>query len=261
MDFDAPDGDLSLPLPRAGLSWPVAGDARAIRGFWIQPAAAMQDREDPGGRGQSFASPLLLARAGDDAGSATWSPLQEGFTLYLKIYRDAEGKLVGAFRNPQYNSNGGASLYEVQRDGERVPFGASARRAIRRDAIFEAGRERLRMTWPETGRISRSNGARRRSCRISLRDRPTPRATPIARRPAPVTVGHGACRGGRNMDEDASLRSCRTLIDADPAARRAPLVHALLVARHGKLVLEEYFHGYERERRTTCARPARPSPR
>ena len=32
------------------------------------------------------------------------------------------------------------------------------------------------------------------------------------------------------------------------AARRPALIHSLLVAHHGKLVLEEYFFGFDRER-------------
>jgi CubicO group peptidase (beta-lactamase class C family) len=35
---------------------------------------------------------------------------------------------------------------------------------------------------------------------------------------------------------------------ADPASARPPLIHSILVARHGKLVLEEYFFGYDRAR-------------
>jgi hypothetical protein len=33
-------------------------------------------------------------------------PLEERFTLYLKIYRNPGSLLVGAFRNPEMNSNG-----------------------------------------------------------------------------------------------------------------------------------------------------------
>jgi hypothetical protein len=36
-----------------------------------------------------------------------------------------------------------------------------------------------------------------------------------------------------------------------------PQVHSFLIARHGKLVVEEYFHGYDRSTPTTPARPAR----
>jgi CubicO group peptidase (beta-lactamase class C family) len=37
------------------------------------------------------------------------------------------------------------------------------------------------------------------------------------------------------------------IIDTDPSSPDAPLVQGLLIARHGKLVLEEYFYGFHKE--------------
>jgi CubicO group peptidase (beta-lactamase class C family) len=37
------------------------------------------------------------------------------------------------------------------------------------------------------------------------------------------------------------------ILDGDPASRAPALVHSMLIARHGKLVLEEYFFGFDRE--------------
>lgn len=50
-----------------------------------------------------------------------------------------------------------------------------------------------------------------------------------------------------NLDEAALARLVQTLIDGDPAARRPNLIHSVLVAHRGRLVLEEYFHGYTRD--------------
>src|SRR6185503_10260599 len=38
------------------------------------------------------------------------------------------------------------------------------------------------------------------------------------------------------------------IIDIDPASRRAWLIHSMAVARHGKLVLDEYFYGHDLDR-------------
>jgi CubicO group peptidase (beta-lactamase class C family) len=38
------------------------------------------------------------------------------------------------------------------------------------------------------------------------------------------------------------------ILDADPWPQTAPLVQGLLIARHGRLVLEEYFYGFDKER-------------
>jgi len=36
----------------------------------------------------------------------------------LKVLRDDQGALVGAFRNPEFNSNGGAALFRVLHEGD-----------------------------------------------------------------------------------------------------------------------------------------------
>ena len=96
----------------------------AIAGFWLQPAAGASDPKDPGGAGQAFAAPLILQGAGRGIWRGMVNPLDDRFTLYLKVYRNAEGVLVGAFRNPEMNSNGGASLFRVTREGDALAFSA-----------------------------------------------------------------------------------------------------------------------------------------
>ncbi len=101
----------------------IAG-GRAISGFWLQPQGTTEERPAPVGSRQAFATPLVLQRAGRDRWRGTVRPLEQRFTLYLKIYRNAEGVLVGAFRNPDFNSNGGASLFRVTQESEKVLFTA-----------------------------------------------------------------------------------------------------------------------------------------
>jgi len=49
------------------------------------------------------------------------------------------------------------------------------------------------------------------------------------------------------LDETALTDLVRRLIANDPAGRRPALIHSLLIARRGKLVLEEYFFGFNRD--------------
>ena len=49
------------------------------------------------------------------------------------------------------------------------------------------------------------------------------------------------------MDEAPLARLIQRLIDADPSVRRPALIHSVLVAYRGKLVLEEYFFGFDRD--------------
>src|SRR6185295_17751510 len=50
------------------------------------------------------------------------------------------------------------------------------------------------------------------------------------------------------MDEAALVKAVQRLINVDPTAQRgAWLVHSMAVAHGGKLVLEEYFYGHDRD--------------
>ena len=49
-------------------------------------------------------------------------PLPQTFALYLNVARNEEGRWVGAFRNPEFNFNGGASRFQASRSGDTVSF-------------------------------------------------------------------------------------------------------------------------------------------
>jgi CubicO group peptidase (beta-lactamase class C family) len=229
----------------------LGAGARTIDGFWLQPPGGTADRRDPGGSGQAFASPLVLRGTSPGVWRGTVRPLEDRFTLYLKIYRNAAGALTAAFRNPEMNAIGGASLFAVARDGDAVRFSArldDTQPEIRIDAALAHEPDRLRVVWPDLGRA------------LELTRRTPAQAADFFARPpgepayayrAPQAAGDGwvtARARDAGMDEAVLARLVQRLIDIDPAARRPALIHSLLVARHGKLVLEEYFHGFGRER-------------
>lgn len=56
-----------------------------------------------------------------------------------------------------------------------------------------------------------------------------------------------ALHGELTVAREGSIWRATLLIDADPAVRRPALIHSVLVARGGKLVLEEYFFGFDRD--------------
>ena len=58
-----------------------------------------------------------------------------------------------------------------------------------------------------------------------------------------------ASLAAEGLDEARISALVQKILDTDPFPQTAPLVQGLLIARHGKLVLEEYFYGFDRERR------------
>jgi CubicO group peptidase (beta-lactamase class C family) len=226
----------------------LTDEGRTIDGFWIRPGVTADPR-DPGGSGQAFATPLVLKRAGRDLWRGTRRPLRDFFVLYLRIFRNDEGALLGAFRNPDQHSHGGAMQFRVSRAGDDVRFSAQpdpAEPEIRLDAKLVNG-DALKLFWPDLDRLIE---LRRRTPSQAAAFFPRPPGEPAYRyrQPPATDDGWSTARAGEvGIDEDALTRLIQERINADPAARRPSLIHSILVAYRGKLVLEEYFFGFQRE--------------
>jgi CubicO group peptidase (beta-lactamase class C family) len=211
---------------RGGFRGRLAADGRAIEGFWLQPAWATDDRP--------FATPTLLRRAGANAWRGAATPLDGRFTLYLRVFRDQDGVLTGAFRNPERNSNGGANRFRVSRDGDAIRFNLRYDGGeINHEGVFARSPDRIRIRWARA---------------VSFFPR-LPGAPPYAYRVPPATGDGWRTAAARDLgiDEAALARIVQSIIDSDPTARPPTLMHSMLVAYRGRLVLEEYFYGHDRE--------------
>jgi CubicO group peptidase (beta-lactamase class C family) len=236
--FPGGAGELRVRLARDGL----------IDGFWLQPQGGTTDSRDPGGAGQPFASPLALRASGRDGWSATVLPLKDRFTLYLKIFRGPDGALMAAFRNPESNSHGPANQLKVTEEGEAVHFTVGSDPAeLKLDATHLSNPDRLQITWED---LNRKLELHRASTAEAAAFTPRPAGEPPYAYHRPPDLGDGwatARAADVGMDEEMLRKLVQRLIDTDPSIRRPGLIHSMLVARHGRLVLEEYFYGYGRD--------------
>jgi CubicO group peptidase (beta-lactamase class C family) len=139
----------------------------------------------------------------------------------------------------------------VTQEGDSVSFSVRpdpAQPEIRHDAVLAHSPDRLQIFWPDLGhkielkRLAPSEAA-------SFFPRPTNEPGYVYRQP-PVTGDGWKTARARDVgvDEAALTRLVQRLIEADPSARRPGFIHSLLVARHGKLTLEEYFFGFNRDK-------------
>lgn len=243
------DGELRFGFGQQGaFRGRLGGGRRVITGWWLQPSGATEDRRNTGGSGQPFATPLRLSRGLDGVWRGMITPLDDRFTLYLSIFRNANGILVGAFRNPELNSIGGALRFRVIEEGDAVRFNISYDDGeINHEARLLRNPDRLRLQWPDFRQpidLTRIDPAE------AVSFFPRPPGTPPYIYSAPPETGDGwrtASAASLGMDETALTGVVRDIAAADPTAQPPMLMHSVLVAYRGRLVLEEYFFGYDRE--------------
>ncbi len=245
-----PEGDeIRFAFPGDGGRYRGRVTDNGIEGFWIRPAAT-QDPRFPGGASQLFATPVDLAPESQGLWSGVVKALPDRFTLYLRISKGVDGRVLAAFRNPEQNSRGPASQYDVTRDGDNLRFTAGSDPAVAENTLEArrlSGPDRIRVHWND---VAADIELTRRSDEEAADYFPRPPgAAPYAYRP-PAVIADGwetARAGDVGIDEAVVTRMIQGIADSDPSERRPSLIHSLLIARQGKLVVEEYFFGHDRE--------------
>lgn len=227
----------------------IAANGRSIAGHWIRRGIP-EDPRYPGGSSQPFATPVVLTRMGHEKWRGEVRSLEDRLELHLKIFRNEDGMLLGAFRDPDMNRTGGASRFRVTRQGDAIEFSVpndAGGFEVAIEARLLRQPERLEMLWPDLGHTVELH---RRSPEDATFFFARPQGEPAYayRRPEATGDGWKTARGRDvGIDETAFTRVVQKIIDSDPAARRPSLIHSILIARRGRLVLEEYFFGYDRE--------------
>lgn len=227
-------------LPDSGGSFAGRMDARAgrVTGQWIQPRT-MTD-------GFRYASPLVLERYGADCFAGTVAPRADELTFWLHVQRRADGTLGVLLRNPERNL---ARFIRV----DRIESDSSAVRLLdARGAVVTTGllRDDGVMTVYFPGRGGSYDFHRVPDGAFSFfypRGRPTAAYTYTP----PPDRGDGWPVGsledaGISREQISAL--VRTLASAPVDSAGALKVHGLLIARRGRLVLEEYFYGENGEK-------------
>jgi CubicO group peptidase (beta-lactamase class C family) len=167
------------------------------------------------------------------------------------VTRRQDGSLVGVFRNPERNSLGAWLRFRVTPGPDSVRFAArpdEGEPEITVAGAFDSARRTLTIPWPGLQRtLVLSPRAPADAPRLFPR---LPRDRRYRYHAPPVQDDDGwrTARASKvGMDEEALQRIVQGIVDSDPLHPRAPLIHSLLVARRGRLVLEEYFFGYDRD--------------
>jgi CubicO group peptidase (beta-lactamase class C family) len=226
VSFELPDGCGSF-VGR------VDSQRSRITGHWIQPRTVTD--------GFRYASPVILESCGANCFAGTIAPRADEFTFFLHIQRRADGTLGVLLRNPERNLARFIRVDRIEADGSTV------RLLDTRDTVVSTGilRENGVMTVYFPTRGGSYDFRRVPDDDFTFfypRGRPT---TPYVYTP-PLDRADGWPVGtldDAGLSREAISAFVQTLASAPVDSLGALKVHGVLIARHGRLVLEEYFYG------------------
>jgi CubicO group peptidase (beta-lactamase class C family) len=237
------DGDhvnLALPYQQGSFrGWLKEGK---IIGHWIQPNSASL--------GAAYATPVTLTQRMLGRWDGLVQPLADEMTFYLPIRAKPDGTFSAFFRNPERNAGRFLDVRQVSYDGRSVKLlGAPPKEGptkIIAEGSYDAENQTISLYLPSSGGTFdfRRASAADEACFL-------PRGkdnSPYTYQP-PSQDDDGwpvATLDAVAINRAGISRFIQMLIDTPIDSVHSSEIHAVLIARHGKLVLEEYFHGFHR---------------
>ena len=202
--------------------------------------------------GLSMASPVTLAKSGANQWRGQIIPADDTFTFYLRIESQPDGTTSAFLRNPERNL--GWIRYRatgLEREGETIRLLAAADEAGKRAVLVE-GRyskdpEAIAIRFPYGGLLDFTRVAADAPVDFYPRGRPGVRYS-YAPPPALDDGWETASLEDVGLSRTHIEAFIQKLIDTPIDAPNAMEDHAILIARNGKLVVEEYFHGENRDK-------------
>jgi CubicO group peptidase (beta-lactamase class C family) len=238
----AEQGEIGFDLPGDQGTFRGRFDgSSAIRGHWIRPGTPANMSR--------YASSVVLRAAGRGRWVGEIRPLQDEFTFYLLTRSRPDGSLDAVLRNPERDLGTQIGAERLVREGDTVRL--MGRRGSGPERELASGRYD-----PENRSFTLAFPSRGGTYDFA-RDGDDSHFYPRGRNPGryayrpPPPRGDGWPTGTlaeAGIDRAAIERLVQAIAETPMDSPDAPQIHALLVARHGRLVLEEYFHGYSRDR-------------
>ena len=232
---------LALPAKQGWFEGRFEQGGALIRGYWTQSMTVTS--------GNRYATPLVL-RA--DASKKRWTgdvrPADDDFTIYLVVSSDEKG--TKAFiRNPDRNLGFQYRIERLERDGERVKLvgkwmGRGEERVFG-EAVYRSQDRILSIYFQSRGGTYDFTPVDAEE--TAYRARPAREVEYAYRPPESIDDGWKAGTLAQAGLDPAPIREFMKIAMAPPKDLESLDLHGLLIARHGKLVMEEYFHGFHRD--------------
>ncbi len=233
-------GGLAFELPNGeGAFRGRLGADGTIRGHWSPPNSAAVNA------GANYLSPVRL----DPDGPGRWSgqvvPFEDAFTFYLLVEPQPDGSLGAHLRNPERDWGTWLGIDRLERDDDRLRL-LGTRPGWAFDGSYDAERDVLTFDFPSRGG---SYDFTREGDESDFYPRgKNPGRYVYASPPERDDGWPTGTLEEAGIDRPAIERFIQHLFDMPMEGMATPQVHGILVARHGRLVLEEYFHGEHRDK-------------
>ena len=235
----APGGvDFNLPGDQGSFHGKLGVGGKSIQGFWIQPKGVTLN--------QAYATPVTLRRIETGVWQGEVRPLEDRVSLYLLVSRGEDGNLRAFIRNPEFNF-GMRRLYAVTSSGSQLTLDDMLRKGDRLTGNYDADQDRITLDVQDLGSFDFT----RRDRDHALGFYPVTPAVDHYLYRQPVTEDDGwrtASLQQAGLDLKPLAALVQQILDTQTDSFKTPYIHSLLIARHGKLALEEYFYGFDRDR-------------
>lgn len=217
-----------------------------IRGHWIQPPGVVQN--------YPYATPVRLeAFAGGEGYQGTIKPYSQEASLNIPLVAEPgdqakDGTRYRTFlRDPERNLGIWFGIETVEVVGEELRFRNADGELLATGRSVEPGK-RFSMVFPRFGETLDFT-RRARETAPTFYPRRSTAAISTLDRPAETADGWRTAEpGSTGLDTRLLTQLVASIAASEPGGLREPYIHGLLIAHRGKLVVEEYFHGFDRDR-------------
>lgn len=227
----------SLPDGAGEFCGRIDSTSNIINGQWIQPAGIVNNNR--------YATPVRLIASSKTVWSGAVIPLNDRVSFYVSIKSQPSGLITAVIINPEFNLFRRHS-YTVTLNDSNVAFVDPKHPQDHFNGTYDKASDRLFLallgSYPPLP-LSR----RDRSDALGFYARTPETAKYTYTEPINGDGWQPASLADVGISEKPIVALIEKILTADPTDNPVD-IDSLLIARHGKLVLEEYFHGFDRER-------------
>lgn len=246
LPVSAANGELTLTLPNGEGTFRGKLDGKGrIAGHWYRPGTPVNGSQN-GAPVVAFL--VVLQPDGPNRWRGDVDSSQDTFTFYLLLESQPDGSFRAVLRNPEFDLGTRQGVERLTRDGNAVKL--MGKRGGKEQEVaagtYDAENDVIALAFPGRGG---SYDFRREGDDSAFYPRGK-RPGRYAYRP-PLALDDGwpvSTLDAADIDRATMEKFVQSILDRPMDSPDAPQVHGLLIARHGKLVLEEYFHEQNRDK-------------